>query len=252
MPNNYAKCKRRIAIDRVASITASQVSDEFVLHVPEEYDYRFKSAKKDRICEILSNGTALRLLPLNHIHPSFVCFVDVQYIAYKKYMEKEGKDAKSAKGKPAKATKLGITYISQSDLKEKAVTKAMAKLHTQDDIRKRKEALMATRTEDASGDGDDDEKGPSPDDAELPPLLEGKEKVSLTDFDLLKVLGRGSFGKVMQVRKKTDGKIYAMKILKKRAIIARNQVMIALLPCHYHINNTIYLLTIYNNAFIIK
>lgn len=55
-------------------------------------------------------------------------------------------------------------------------------------------------------------------------LEDGKEKVSLEDFDLLKVIGRGSFGKVMLVRKKTDTKIYAMKILKKRAIIARNQV----------------------------
>jgi len=55
-------------------------------------------------------------------------------------------------------------------------------------------------------------------------LLDNSEKVHLEDFELLKVLGRGSFGKVMQVRKKSDGKIYAMKILKKQAIIARNQV----------------------------
>ncbi len=46
----------------------------------------------------------------------------------------------------------------------------------------------------------------------------------MEDFELLKVLGRGSFGKVMQVRKKSNNKIYAMKILKKRAIVARNQV----------------------------
>lgn len=38
------------------------------------------------------------------------------------------------------------------------------------------------------------------------------------------MLGRGAFGKVMQVRKKDDGKIYAMKILKKSAIADRNQV----------------------------
>ena len=50
------------------------------------------------------------------------------------------------------------------------------------------------------------------------------ETVSLDDFDLLKVIGRGSFGKVMQVRKKDTNKIYAMKILKKETIIARNQV----------------------------
>jgi len=35
---------------------------------------------------------------------------------------------------------------------------------------------------------------------------------------------KGSFGKVMQVKKKDDGKIYAMKVLRKEAIIARKQV----------------------------
>ena len=57
--------------------------------------------------------------------------------------------------------------------------------------------------------------------------MEGDENVSLDDFEMLKVIGRGSFGKVMQVRKKGgDGSIYAMKILKKKAIIQRNQVLL--------------------------
>jgi serine/threonine protein kinase len=51
-----------------------------------------------------------------------------------------------------------------------------------------------------------------------------EDKVNLDDFDLLSVIGKGSFGKVMQVRKKDSGMIYAMKILRKDAIIARNQV----------------------------
>ena len=49
-------------------------------------------------------------------------------------------------------------------------------------------------------------------------------RVGPTDFDLLKVLGKGGYGKVFQV-KKTSGldknKLYAMKVLKK-ATIARN------------------------------
>eukprot|EP01084_Bolivina_argentea_P084182 152318_1 len=49
-------------------------------------------------------------------------------------------------------------------------------------------------------------------------------QVRSEDFEFLKVIGRGSFGKVLQVRKKDDGEILAMKILKKRAIVARNQV----------------------------
>ncbi len=44
------------------------------------------------------------------------------------------------------------------------------------------------------------------------------------DFDLLKVLGKGGYGKVFQVKKTTGNdkhKLYAMKVLKK-ATIARN------------------------------
>ena len=52
-----------------------------------------------------------------------------------------------------------------------------------------------------------------------------KVKVTPNDFEFLKVIGRGSFGKVMQVKKKDTGKIFAMKILKKKALIAKGQGM---------------------------
>jgi len=51
------------------------------------------------------------------------------------------------------------------------------------------------------------------------------KKLSVSDFQLLKVVGKGSFGKVMMVRKKDDGKIYAMKVLKKKALVKRKQVV---------------------------
>lgn len=50
------------------------------------------------------------------------------------------------------------------------------------------------------------------------------EKVSVEDFDLLNLVGKGSFGKVMQVRKKDTGKIYAMKVLDKKHILEHNEV----------------------------
>ncbi|KAK2951070.1 putative protein kinase [Blattamonas nauphoetae] len=47
--------------------------------------------------------------------------------------------------------------------------------------------------------------------------------VKLSDFDLLKVIGRGTFGKVFQVRKKSNQKIYAMKVLRKYDLYQRKQ-----------------------------
>lgn len=43
-------------------------------------------------------------------------------------------------------------------------------------------------------------------------------KVTLDDFALLKVLGKGTYAKVVLVRKRDTGVIYAMKIIKKKRI----------------------------------
>mmetsp|Transcript_620 Transcript_620/g.1671 ORF Transcript_620/g.1671 Transcript_620/m.1671 type:complete len:389 (-) Transcript_620:214-1380(-) len=63
---------------------------------------------------------------------------------------------------------------------------------------------------------------PSEADIDIPREVGGA--VCLEDFDLLKVLGKGGFGKVMLVRKKGTTDIFAMKVLKKEAVIRRNQV----------------------------
>lgn len=51
-----------------------------------------------------------------------------------------------------------------------------------------------------------------------------EEKVGLEDFDLLAVVGQGSFGKVVQCRHKATGKIYAMKMLNKKSLIERGEI----------------------------
>ncbi|GAA5957792.1 hypothetical protein JCM3765_003767 [Sporobolomyces pararoseus] len=50
------------------------------------------------------------------------------------------------------------------------------------------------------------------------------EHLSIDAFDLLKVIGKGSFGKVMQVRKKDTGRIYALKTIRKAHIVSRSEV----------------------------
>jgi protein-serine/threonine kinase len=49
------------------------------------------------------------------------------------------------------------------------------------------------------------------------------KKTCLADFVLLKTVGKGSFGKVMLVRKNDTEKVYAMKVLNKERVIARKQ-----------------------------
>jgi len=44
------------------------------------------------------------------------------------------------------------------------------------------------------------------------------------DFEVLKLIGQGSFGRVLQVKKKNTGEIYAMKVLEKAKIIAQGEV----------------------------
>uniref|UniRef100_A0A8C7F668 Serine/threonine-protein kinase Sgk1 n=1 Tax=Oncorhynchus kisutch TaxID=8019 RepID=A0A8C7F668_ONCKI len=44
-----------------------------------------------------------------------------------------------------------------------------------------------------------------------------------TDFDFLKVIGKGSFGKVLLAKRKLDGKYYAIKVLQKRVILNRRE-----------------------------
>jgi len=51
-----------------------------------------------------------------------------------------------------------------------------------------------------------------------------RAKPSLEDFTLVRVLGKGSFGKVTLVRGKKDGNLYAMKVLSKPNVLKRKQV----------------------------
>merc|ERR1719397_2321704 len=53
---------------------------------------------------------------------------------------------------------------------------------------------------------------------------EGRKKYSMIDFDPIKTIGRGAFGEVRVVRKRDDGQVYALKMMRKKEMVAKKQV----------------------------
>ncbi|GLB38393.1 putative haspin like kinase domain containing protein [Lyophyllum shimeji] len=50
------------------------------------------------------------------------------------------------------------------------------------------------------------------------------QSLTIDDFELITVIGKGSFGKVMQVRKRDTQRIYALKTIRKMHIVNRNEI----------------------------
>ena len=58
----------------------------------------------------------------------------------------------------------------------------------------------------------------------LSEVRQDKRTISLESFHIMKVIGKGSFGKVFLVREKATHTLHALKVLKKDYIIGKNQV----------------------------
>ncbi|KAH3668466.1 hypothetical protein OGAPHI_002220 [Ogataea philodendri] len=52
----------------------------------------------------------------------------------------------------------------------------------------------------------------------------GKRHYGPEDFEILRLLGKGTFGQVFQVKKKDTGRIYAMKVLSKKIIVRKKEI----------------------------
>ncbi|KAJ5257113.1 hypothetical protein N7478_013217 [Penicillium angulare] len=52
-----------------------------------------------------------------------------------------------------------------------------------------------------------------------------RKQVGPSDFSILKLIGKGTFGQVYQVKKKDTERVYAMKVLSKKVIIQKKEVI---------------------------
>lgn len=60
--------------------------------------------------------------------------------------------------------------------------------------------------------------------ASTPVHVSNKERTSIDDFEIIKPISRGAFGKVFLARKRTTGDLFAIKVLKKLDMLRKNDV----------------------------
>ncbi|KAI3757087.1 hypothetical protein L6452_04620 [Arctium lappa] len=56
------------------------------------------------------------------------------------------------------------------------------------------------------------------------PIHSGKDRTSIDDFEIIKPISRGAFGRVFLAKKRTTGDLFAIKVLKKADMIRKNAV----------------------------
>lgn len=176
----------------ILGITISSISDEFIIHgMDNEYDYHYVTKTRNEIIEILSNA----FYELMH-EKLKLCQIDSKSLRDFITTKKDKKNSPSFSRMPTNLTdideflkKVNSNYVANSN-------------------------SNANMFDGFDSDGNNtifcNHKGIS--------------SVKLDDFKILKVIGRGSFGKVCLVEHKTTKEIFAMKSLKKDVLIEQEQI----------------------------
>ncbi|GJP41225.1 hypothetical protein CLOM_g895 [Closterium sp. NIES-68] len=103
----------------------------------------------------------------------------------------------------------------------KAVARAMLEAGMAAEGRGGTAAEAAVAVVGAEGGRESDATGAVEPETEI--ATEKADRIGPEDFELLRVVGQGAFGKVFQVQQRWTGEIFAMKVMKKHRILERNQ-----------------------------
>ena len=185
--------QRQIEISSIQACTKSKEGGkdpEFVIHVHNEYDYQFICPARD---ELITSIKAVYFLKANTNLPIYEFPDALKKIATSKKEAKDGSDRV-----PPETYRLFAEDIYEPfDDKSSSGSSTSASSHESD-----VEFVMKSGA------------------AHRPTYAKhGDMETTLGDFEIKKVIGRGSFGKVFLVMKKNDSKVYAMKSLRKDIII---------------------------------
>ena len=181
--------RRRILYIDIRGITYSKLTYEFVIHGnDDEYDYQYLSPERDYIISLIAI-----FYQNNTFTPLKICEVQEKSLKYFVTGKKEKKKDNLFSKMDEKFLIDTADYINRF-IKEIASPGKICK----DEKKKRKNTIFSKH--------------------------KTIKTVSLEDFQVLKVLGRGSFGKVCLVEYKPTKEHYAMKSIKKDVLLDQDQV----------------------------
>ena len=186
--------KFKISYSEILGITISKLSNEFIFHlILDEPDYIFTSKNRNLLIIQLS-----KLYEANTKNVLKICEVDQKNIKQYLTQKKEEKQNKSN-------TKMDEKFLIDTKKFIEKNEKINEKELENDKIEKKRKVGTIFSNHKTI------------------------KNVGVDDFKLIKVIGRGSYGKVVLVQFKQTNDLYAMKSLKKNVLLDEDQVESALL-----------------------
>lgn len=232
------KMRRKIKITDVGAIILSSKNEQdFVLHVPNEYDYRYNTETRKEFVDILqlrfANLDSENTLKIYSVPENLKMYTttlkDKKYGLYKlpeesyrlKEMEIAGsksmEEDKDLEDKIERARQ-ELEDIDIDDGEGATVSSEIELVNSRSSV---KELEVDLVNDEFDFDPDDlREHGSSL----LFSSIKYESEVSLEDFDIINILGKGAFGKVYLTRKKDSGKLYAIKTIRKDVVIETDQI----------------------------
>ena len=180
--------KRRIKIKDIAAITKSNSKEsmEFVLHVPTEYDYRYTSDQRDEIIKVIREAYLI-------IAGKNLPLYGVPHLYLKDFVTSESDAKKKIKRIPEEGFRIKeqnepVNEENKNDILGTLPNLQRTKSHS---------LYQKNKTE---------------------------KETMLKDFKIIKIIGKGNYGRVYLVERISTGNVYAMKELRKDVLIDTDQI----------------------------
>lgn len=213
--------KRAIPVSSIGGLSKSlsKKSQEFVIHVPEQYDYRYQSEKREEIIQSLKMAYISLMktnLPIYGIDSK-----DLKSITTTEKDKIKGKSRIPDKKYQIEAEEV----IVKEEAPENSSMISTNEWDTEDYLKTsfRASAVLSSFQIDLE---DEEEKLKESQVYRSSTLYSHAtaEDCTLEDLIIRRVIGKGAFGKVFMVENKNNNKVYAMKSLRKDMIIDYQQL----------------------------